>query len=169
MLLCILFVLNLIQSLLDIIEDVFYIFDTYREANQIWRNTCFLQLLFAELAMGVTGRMEHTGAGIGYMGYDVDHVERIHKLDGCIAVSLQSEGNNTAGAVWHILLGKRMILIALQTAIMNPSHTLIVLQNSATFCALAQCWRIRRWRLWRPRLRMNEFIGAGMLPRSRIS
>lgn len=81
MLLCILFVLNLIQSLLDIIEDVFYIFDTYREANQIWRNTCFLQLLFAELAMGVTGWMEHTGAGIGYMGYDVDHVERIHKLD----------------------------------------------------------------------------------------
>ena len=56
-------VLNLIQSLLDIIEDVFYIFDTYREANQIWRNTCFLQLLFAELAMGVTGWMEHTGAG----------------------------------------------------------------------------------------------------------
>lgn len=66
MLLCILFVLNLIQSLLDIIEDVFYIFDTYGEANQIWRNTCFLQLLFAELAMGVTGWMEHTGAGIGY-------------------------------------------------------------------------------------------------------
>ena len=58
MLLCILFVLNLIQSLLDIIEDVFYIFDTYREANQIWRNTCFLQLLFAELAMGVTGWQE---------------------------------------------------------------------------------------------------------------
>lgn len=87
MLLCILFVLNLIQSLLDIIEDVFYIFDTYGEANQIWRNTCFLQLLFAELAMGVTGWMEHTGAGIGYMGYDVDHVERIHKLDGCLAVS----------------------------------------------------------------------------------
>ena len=129
MLLCILFVLNLIQSLLDIIEDVFYIFDTYRKANQIWRNTCFLQLLFAELAMGVTGWMEHTGAGIGYMGYYVDHVERIHKLDGCLAVSLQSEGNNTAGAVWHILLGKRMILIALQTAIMNPSHTLIVLQE----------------------------------------
>ena len=82
MLLCILFVLNLIQSLLDIIEDVFYIFDTYGETNQIWRNTCFLQLLFAELAMGVARRMEHTGAGIGYVGYDVDHVERIHKLDG---------------------------------------------------------------------------------------
>ena len=79
--------------------------------------------------MGVTGWMEYTGAGIGYVGYDVDHVERIHKLDGCLAISLQSEGDNTAGAVWHILLGKRMILIALQTAIMNPSHALIVLQE----------------------------------------
>ena len=37
--------LDLIQCLLDIIQDILYILDTYREADQVWGNACLLQLL----------------------------------------------------------------------------------------------------------------------------
>ena len=38
----------------------------------------------------------------------------------------------------HVLLGKIVILVALQSAIVNPSHTLIILQElSHLLCILA--------------------------------
>ena len=39
------FFLDFIQCLLDIIQDILYILDTYREADQVWSNACLLQLL----------------------------------------------------------------------------------------------------------------------------
>ena len=81
----------------------------------------------------MAGWMEHASTGISHMSHDINHIERIHELDCCFAVTLQSECDNTAGAIWHVLLGKIIIFIALQSAIVNPSHTLIVLQE---FCYL---------------------------------
>ena len=66
--------LNLSQSLLDVVEDVFHVLDTHGETNQIGGDTSLEQLLVAELTVGVTGGMEYTGTRIGHVGHDIDHL-----------------------------------------------------------------------------------------------
>jgi hypothetical protein len=66
--------LDFVECLTDVVEDVLNVLNTDREADEVRCYTCLKQLLVGELTVGVTGGMEHTGAGIGHMGYDVDHL-----------------------------------------------------------------------------------------------
>ena len=101
----------LIEGLAEIGEDVFCVLDAYGEADEVGGYTGFAQLLVAELAMSVAGGVQHAGAGIGHMGNDGDHLQRIHKLDSCLAVALQSEGQHAARAVRQVLLRQGVTLV----------------------------------------------------------
>ena len=70
--------------------------------------------------MGVAGWMEHTGAGIGNVGYDADKVEVVHKLDSIITCTLQTKGYDATAAVRHILLGKGIVFVRRQSAVVDP-------------------------------------------------
>jgi len=81
----------------------------------------------------MTGWMEYAGAGIRYVSHDVDHIERIHELDSCFTVTLQTKGDDTAGTIWHVFLSKFVIGIVFQSTVMNPSYARVVVQK---FCHL---------------------------------
>ena len=96
--------LYLIQCLTDVCQDIVAVLDTYAKAYEIRGNTSFTQLLVAELAMCVTGGMEHAGTSISHMGDDGNHLQRVHEMNSSLAVALQSEGDDTAGTIGQVLL-----------------------------------------------------------------
>ena len=67
--------LDLRQGLLDVVEDVLNVLNAYAQTNEVWSHTSLAELFVGELAMGVGGRMEHAGTGIGHVGHDVDHFQ----------------------------------------------------------------------------------------------
>ena len=73
--------------------------------------------------------MEHAGTGIGHVGDDGNQLERIHELDGGLAVALQPEGNDAAGAVGQIFLCQLIGIVAGQSAVVHPCHAVVGLQK----------------------------------------
>ena len=59
----------------------------------------------------MAGRVEHAGAGVSHVGNDVNHVERVHEADCCLAVALQSEGIHDM--VYHLLVVTQLEVVAL--------------------------------------------------------
>ena len=86
----------MVQSLAEVIQDIFHILDADREPDQVGGYSGFTELLIRELPVGVAGRMEDTGTGISHMGDDADQSEGIHKPDGGLTVALQTEGQYAA-------------------------------------------------------------------------
>ena len=78
--------------------------------------------------MSVAGGMEHAGARVGNMGDDGDEVEVVHELDGILTRSLQTEGNDTAGAIGQVFLCQGVILVGRQSAVVHPAHTWVLFQ-----------------------------------------
>ena len=79
--------------------------------------------------MGVTGRVEHATAGVGHMGDDVNHLQRVHELHGGVAVTLQAEGDHAATAVGHVFHGTLVIAVVFQSRVVHPGHTRVVMQE----------------------------------------
>ena len=63
------------------------------------------------------------------MSDDGNELEGIHKLHRCLARSLQSESNHAARAVRQIFLSQCVTLVVLQSAIMYPSHAVVLSQE----------------------------------------
>ena len=117
------------QCLTYIVKNVLNILNAYRQTDEVRSNASLAQLLVRELTVRVACRMKHTGACIGHMGHDVNHVERVHEAYGGVAVSLQAESNDAARTVRQVFRGKLMISVAGQSAVMYPCHTVIGLQK----------------------------------------
>ena len=121
--------LDLVKGLADVGKDVVAVLDAYGEADEVRGDAGFAELLVGELAMGVAGRMEYTGASIGYVGDDGDEAQRVHELHGSLTVALESEGNDAAGTVGQVLLCQCVAFVARESAIVYPSNTRVVLQE----------------------------------------
>ena len=119
---------GLLQRLLDVGDDVVHVFDADGEADEVGSDAGLAELLVGELTMGVAGWMEDTAAGIGYVGDDADELQTVHKADGILARSLQSEGNNAARAVWQVLLAEDVIGVVGQAAVVDPRHLIVPLK-----------------------------------------
>lgn len=116
------------QRLLDVRQDVFHIFDADGEAYQVRSDACLLQLLVAQLTVRVAGRVEHTGARVRHVRHDADHLQAVHEVDGILACAFQSEGYDAARAVGEVFLRQFVVLVALQSAIVYPGYTRMLLQ-----------------------------------------
>ena len=75
--------------------------------------------------MGVAGRVEHTSASIGHMGNNGNEPERVHELDGRLAVAFQSEGHHATRPVGQVFLSQLVTGISGQSAIVNPCHAVV--------------------------------------------
>ena len=64
-----------IQCLFDICDNIFCIFDTYGQTDQVRTYTCFEQLFVCQLAVSVAGRMKHTAACISNVSNDGDELQ----------------------------------------------------------------------------------------------
>lgn len=81
-----------IERLLNIGDDIIGVLDTYREADQVRSHASLYQLLVAQLAVRMTGRVKHASTGIRYVSYDSGEFQAIHKLDRHLTSTFQSEG-----------------------------------------------------------------------------
>ena len=81
-----------IERLLNIGDDIIGVLDTYREADQVRSHASLYQLLIAQLAVRMTGRVKHASTGIRYVSYDSGEFQAIHKLDRHLTSTFQSEG-----------------------------------------------------------------------------
>ena len=73
--------------------------------------------------------MEAAGAGVRDVGFDGTQLHVFHKSLSSFSAALETEGDNTAGATRHILLGKGIVRIRLQTAVLDPSDLFVALQE----------------------------------------
>ena len=72
--------------------------------------------------------MQAAGAGIGNVGLDGAKLQVLHEGFCRLTAAVEAEGNDAAGTVGHILLGQLVILVAFQTAVLNPVDLLMALQ-----------------------------------------
>ena len=77
----------------------------------------------------MAGGVQHAGAGICHVGDDGDELQGIHEAHGGLAVALDSEGDDAAGAVGHVLLCQGVVLVGGQAAVVYPCHARIALQE----------------------------------------
>ena len=56
------------------------------------------------------------------MGLNGAQLQMLHKGLRCLSAALQTEGDDTAGAVRHILLGQIVVLVTLEAAVFDPCH-----------------------------------------------
>ena len=73
------------QCLLDVSDEVLYVFNTYRETDEVGSYACFAQLLVRELAMSVACGVKHTRASVSYVSYDADELQAVHEADSFVA------------------------------------------------------------------------------------
>src|SRR5699024_6152110 len=83
--------LFLLQRLLKIGYDVFYIFNSNAETDQIRLNACLDQFLLIHLAVRMARRMENAASGIRHMGDNGNQLQFIHHLDGRLSSAFQAE------------------------------------------------------------------------------
>ncbi len=127
--------------MVEVGDDVFYVFYAYGEADEVGGYAGFAELFVCELAVGVAGRVEDAGAGIGYVGHDGDEFELIHEFDCLFAGAFQSEGNNATSAVGHLFFCEVVVFVAFKTGIVDPSHLRMLLKPLSHFqCVLAVAW-----------------------------
>lgn len=88
--------LNTLQCLFEVGDDVVYVFNAYRETNQVGSYAGFYQLLITQLTVGMACRMQDTGTGICHVGHDTCQLQAIHELHGIFACAFQTESNDTA-------------------------------------------------------------------------
>ena len=119
---------HFLHRLPEVGDDVFDRLDADGEADEVGCHACLAQLFVGELTVGVAGRVEDAGAGIGHVGDDADEVEVVHELDGILARALQTKSNYAAGAVGHVLLCQGMVLVGGQTGVVHPRNLGVAFQ-----------------------------------------
>ena len=72
--------------------------------------------------------MQAAGVGIGYVGLDGTQFQVLHEGLGRLPAAVKAEGNDAAGAVRHVLMGKIVIFVALQSGELHPLDLLVTLQ-----------------------------------------
>ena len=122
--------LDFVQSLREVGDDVFDVFNTDAEANQVRSNACFDELFIGKLTVRVACRVQHAAAGIGHVSHDADQLEAVHELDGLFTTALDAERENAAReAALELLLGKFIVLVAFEAGVVDPSHLRVVLEE----------------------------------------
>ena len=122
--------LDFVQCLREVGDDVFDIFDTDAEADQVRGDTGFDELFIGELTVRVACRVQHAAAGVGHVGHDANHLEAIHELDGLFTTALNAERKNAARETsLELLLGEFIVLIAFEAGVVDPSHLRVVLEE----------------------------------------
>lgn len=114
--------LHLIHCLLEVGDDVVGVFDADRESDEVGCYTGFPQLFVRELPVGVAGWMQNAGSDVCDMGDNTDEVELVHELNGFFPGALQTEGDDTATAIGEVFLCQGVVLIAWQTAVVDPPY-----------------------------------------------
>ena len=56
------------------------------------------------------------------MGDDTDEVELVHELNSVFPTALESEGDDTTAAIGEVFLGKGVVFVAWQTAVVDPCY-----------------------------------------------
>ena len=122
--------LDFVQSLREVGDDVFDIFNTDAETDEVRSDTGFDELFVAELTVRVACRVQHAAAGVGHVGHDADHLEAIHELDGLFTTALDAEREDAAReAALELLLGEFMVLVAFEAGVVDPSDLRVVLEE----------------------------------------
>ncbi len=109
------FPLQSVECLSDVVEDVFSVLNAHRQPDKVGSHTGSAQLIVRHLTVGVTCGMQHTTARVSHVRGDTYQPQRVHELHSCVAVALQSEGNDSATAARHVLLLQSVVLVALQS------------------------------------------------------
>ena len=86
-------------------------FDAAAQAHQVDADAGFLKLFLGELAMRGAGRIQRAAARIGHMRGDGHHLQMVKERGNRLAPARHTEGDHAAGAVRHVLLRQRMVLI----------------------------------------------------------
>ena len=122
--------LDFVQSLREVGDDVFDIFNTDAEADQVRCNACFDELFVAELTVRVACRVQHAAAGVGHVGHDANHLETVHELDALFTTTLDTKRQDAAREpALELLLGEFVVLIAFEACVVDPSHLRVVLEE----------------------------------------
>ena len=65
--------------MLNVVDDVLWIFQAYAETHQIRGDSGCPELLVSQLAMSVRGRMKNAGVAVSDMGLDGNELEGVHE------------------------------------------------------------------------------------------
>ena len=122
----VLFISDLIQSLLQVGDDVVNIFNAYGHSDKVGLYAAVFKLLVGKLTMGGACGMQSAGAGVGNMDDELCQLKSVHELHCLFSAALYAEGDNAAASAGHILLCSFIILAALKTGIVDPFDLVVL-------------------------------------------
>ena len=117
------------QRLCEVVDNVLYIFDADRESDQVRSYTACDQLFIRELAVSGVSGMKHAGVCICDVRSDHCHFEVLHEFFRSSASALETEGDDSAGAVRHVLMSALVVLVAGKAGIGYPGDLFMSLKE----------------------------------------
>src|SRR3712207_2060963 len=95
-----------VQCLIEVVEDIIYGLEPYREPDVIRRHPCDLLLVYRELRVGSRGRMYHQALRVANVRQQAEQLEPVYKSSASLQTAVYAEAQNSAvEPVAVVLLG----------------------------------------------------------------
>ena len=104
----------------DVGYDIVHVLDTDREAYQIGGDAGGNELLVVHLAVGRVCRMQDARFRVGDMCRYGCETQFAHEILRRLTAAFEAEGDDAAGTVRQVLLRTLIVLVAGQTAVIDP-------------------------------------------------
>ena len=117
------------QRRVQISNNIPGILQTDAQAHQVRVHAGFPQLLVAELAVGVRGRVQDARIAVGHVRLDRDEPQAVHEAVRRRPVALDREGHHAAGALRKVFPGQGVVRVVRKVRIADPLHGGVVVQE----------------------------------------
>lgn len=117
-----------VKRLFQIPLDVFEVFKTNAQADEIGADASGDLLFFAELAVRSGGGVNGETARITDVREVAEELQAFDELPACFCASFDAETENCACALGKILLRARMIGMALESRVFDPANLRVFLK-----------------------------------------
>ena len=113
------------ECLRKVCYKVVCVFKADGKANEICGNTCRYKLFVVHLAVCCACGVQAARARICNVCFDRCELELLHKCFCRFSAALNAEAYNAARAFGKVLLCERVVFVAFESAVFNPSNVLV--------------------------------------------
>ena len=114
--------LDSVESLVEVVDDVFVVFRTDGEADRCRRNTCSGEFFRSEFRVGRGVRVHHQALHVGHVSEQAENLEAVDELEGFGLAALHVEREDGTAAIREVAFVKLVVRMVLEARVVDLRH-----------------------------------------------